>query len=92
MTISAGKPTGEGYVEFSNAKIATEALEARQRAHLGPRYIEVCDDKNILYGFHIWSPYDVQAPNNGCVYLAIPGLIMIFSNTCRFLMLKRQVW
>jgi hypothetical protein len=41
MIFFAGKPTGEGYVEFSSAEIATQALKARQRAHLGTRYIEV---------------------------------------------------
>ncbi|KAL4541333.1 hypothetical protein Ndes2526B_g05865 [Nannochloris sp. 'desiccata'] len=36
-----GKPTGEAYAEFSSAEIATQAMEARQRAHLGTRYIEI---------------------------------------------------
>ena len=37
-----GRPSGEAYVEFETARAAAAALEARDGAALGPRFVRCC--------------------------------------------------
>lgn len=41
LSSANGRPSGEAYVEFSSVQVAQRAMDARQRAMLGQRYIEL---------------------------------------------------